>query len=318
MDNKKFLKSYADAMLKASSLIKEKNPDYLIVPMMGSVPFVDSMVILDPDFDPSKAVYMPASSRIERVEKVIQKWYNNFLNDVIDFPNYFPKILGIDEVVSGNSVRRCFKSIDNISQRKRKELRQSLVEKVFSPDLDTSLDALRDSDILTDNKYVHDFIGIRNKIKENLYAGNKSLVREDSKLFVSILKDFLSEQLIYKTIGIEDSKKKGARNAEYNLLKKQKRIFPIGVDKILTMDKPSYCTARYIELAKPKGKKDYVRFSPFIKDFVVTHEYVNFLMNLANYVGRNPREASPVNMESIFNSSRYLNNSSNKFNPFSR
>ena len=309
MSNKKLLKSYIDAMTEATSIIGKENPDFLVVPMMGSVPFIDAMAIVDKDFDISKAVYMPASSRIDGVEKVIQEWYGNFLEDVVDFPYIFPDILGIDEVVSGNSIKRCFKSINHAVQKKRKEFRQSLVERVYSLDSKVSLQATRDADILTDNQYAYDFFKIRERIKQGTYKKNKYLFKKDSKFFVKIVKDYLSKQLDYKTIGIEDSKKKGDRNIEYNELKKEGRVIPVEVAKILTMDKPIYCTARYKELNVPKGKKGYVKFTPIVKNFVITPEYMDFLRNLAIYVGRNPKEVSPVNMVSILNSSKYLNGS---------
>ena len=65
------LKSYIDAMSESAEIIKKEDPDYLVVPMSGSVPFIDAMAIIDRDFDPSKALYMPASSKIEDVGKII-------------------------------------------------------------------------------------------------------------------------------------------------------------------------------------------------------------------------------------------------------
>jgi len=64
------LASYVDAMKQASELIRGENPDFVVSPMNGSVPFIDSMAIVDSDFDPSKVVYMPASSRIVNVNYI--------------------------------------------------------------------------------------------------------------------------------------------------------------------------------------------------------------------------------------------------------
>src|SRR3989338_9557832 len=109
MANKKQIISYIDAMIKASEIIKRENPDYLIAPLMGSVPFVDVMNIVSNDFDNSRVFYLPSSSRIHNVNEVIRSWYFNFLKDKTIFPEFFPKIMGIDEVVSGHSVIRGFK-----------------------------------------------------------------------------------------------------------------------------------------------------------------------------------------------------------------
>lgn len=307
---KNLLASYVEAMSNAAEIINDENPDYVVAPMLGSVPLIDAMSIVS-DFDYSKVVYMPASSRVNQIEKVICEWYANFLDDVVNVPYNFPNILGIDEVVSGNSVKRCFKSVDSAIQRKRKKIRQSLIEKVHSPNQKISLQAVRDVDILTDNQHAYDLSKIRERIKKGTYKENKSLLRDNSKLFVNIVRDYLSNQLNYKTVGIEDSKKKGNRHAEYNELKEEGRVIPVEVAKILTMDKPIYCTARYRELGVPKGKEGYVKFSPIVKDFVITPEYMNFLRNLATYVGKDPKEVHPINMSSILDSSKYLNNSFN-------
>ena len=93
MANKEQIMSYIDAMKEASSLITRENPDYLVVPMLGSIPFIDAMAIVDRDFDPTNVIYMPASSRINNISHVIKEWYGNFLEDVVNSPNHFPTIL---------------------------------------------------------------------------------------------------------------------------------------------------------------------------------------------------------------------------------
>jgi len=125
MANRKQLTSYADAMGKASDIIRGENPDFLVSPMLGSVPFIDAMAIVDEDFDASRVVYMPASSRIDKVNNVIKGWYGNFLDDTVDFPYEMPKVMGIDEVVSGASVIRCLKSIDSAVKKKKAKIRKS-------------------------------------------------------------------------------------------------------------------------------------------------------------------------------------------------
>src|SRR3989344_2942523 len=108
-DDKRRLTSYVDSMREASSVITRENPDFVVAPMSGSIPFIDAMAIVDRDFDPSKVVYMPASSRIADVSRVIKDWYGNFLGTVVESPKEFRAFLGIDEVVSGSFVVRCRK-----------------------------------------------------------------------------------------------------------------------------------------------------------------------------------------------------------------
>lgn len=304
MADKKQITSFIDSMVKASEIIKKENPDYLVAPLLGSVPFIDAMNIVSTDFDASKVYYLPSSSRIQDVNKIIRSWYANFLNDKISFPDSFPKIMGIDEVVSGQSVIRCLKEIDIATNKVKKEIRQNLVEKLHSKKVEVALEAVRDLDMLSDNKYSIEFLDIRNKFENNSYCNDRKLAKKDTAFFVEILKKNLEDKLNYFTIGIEDMKKEGDRNLEYEELKKQKRVIPSEVDVILTMDDPRYCPPRFKEIKF--SNKDYNKFSPEIKEFVVTKEYVNFLRTLASYIGKDPQKVSPVNFGRIFDSSKYL------------
>lgn len=303
--DKTILKAYIDAMLGASEKIREENPDYLVAPMSGSIPFIDAMTILDKDFDPSKTVYMPASSRIKDIGAISREWYFNFLKDVVSSPHIFPKILGIDEVVSGQSVVRCFKSIDLASQQMRKEIEEDLVQKIYSHDMGSAISALSDADILTEKVYASKFVGMIENVKAGIYQKNKALAQQDSSELFDIVKTDLKEKLVYKTIGIEDSKKKN-RSREYNGLINDGRVIPVSLINIITMDNPDYMTAQFEQLSQPKEKDHIVQFGPVVKEFKVTPEYLAFLTNLANYVGRNPNDAMPMNMNAILDSKKYL------------
>jgi len=309
MDKK--LVSYVDAMYGASEVIDTEKPDHLVAPMTGSVPFIDVMAIVNPDFDVSKVVYMPASSRIENIGDIIKTWYYNFLSDAIDFPNHFPKIMGIDEVVSGNSLVHCFKHIDRATNKKRSELRQDLVERLHTPSHPVSASALRDADMLTRNQYAPELSEMKKRILNRVYESNRELAKKNSKEFVEIVKGALESKIVYSSMGIEDSKNEGKRNSAYRDLRELGRVNPISVESILTMDKPDLCPIRFEELEKKKDR-NYVAFSPKVKDFLVTPQYVDFLRDIARYIGKNPDEVSPVNMAAILDSSKYLNGYANK------
>ena len=298
------LESYVDAMRDASSVISQINPDYLVAPMLGSIPFIDAMAIVDSDFDFSKVIYMPASSRIKDIKNVIKNWYYNFLKDVVDSPFYFPRVLGIDEVVSGLSVTRCFRSIDLASSRLSREIKQILVEKLHSNDLEESLQALRDGDILTENQYSDRFSLIRERLIKGTYREHRDLAKQDTALFLEAITSWLDSKLKYKTVGIEDSKI-DKRQKEYEKIKGQGRIIPIGIQTILTMDNPDFSPAR-LERLNGNGKTSYVQFSPVVQDFKITKQYVDFLSSLASYVGKDLSKVSPVNMGAILDSSKYL------------
>ncbi len=295
------LEAYVESMRKASEQIKKQNPDFLVAPMLGSIPFIDALAIIDEEFNSDKVVYMPASSRIDNVNQVIEKWFYNFLNDIVKSPEKFPTFLGIDEVVSGQSVLRCFKMIDFATQKKRKEIRQDLVERLHSKDLEKALQSLREIDILTENEKSYELGEIRNGLQQRIYKENSEQAKIDSKYAVSLIKENLEKKLIYRTIGIEDSKCLN-RSKKYEELKDKERIISIPVPQIITRDNPDYCPPRF-EINKGSG---YAKFSPKVKDFVVTSQYLGFLRDVAKIIGKDPDKVAPVNMNSILNSSKYL------------
>lgn len=299
------LKSYVDAMSQAGALITEQKPDFVICPMLGSVPFIDSLAIVSRDFDPSKVLYMPASSRIKDVNDVITRWYSGFLDAQVSSPSFFPKVIALDEVVSGNSVIRCVKNIEKAVDRKRQAIRQSLVSRVHSSQQSIALAALDELDALSDNRYAPDIATLRNRVSEGVYRGHSDLARSDSRIFTDFARQSLAGKLLYRTIGIEDSKAIGKRTPGYEALKEKGLVLPVPVKTILTMDDQRYCPV-VLEQIPPCGRGGYIKFSPRVKEFVVSPEYMEFLGTLATYVGRNPQEVAPVNMNAILESSHFL------------
>src|SRR3989344_5304660 len=272
-DDKRRLTSYVDSMREASSVITRENPDYLVAPMSGSIPFIDAMAIVDRDFDPSKVVYMPASSRIWDVSRVMSEWYSNFLDSIVKSPFEFPKILGIDEVVSGNSVVRCFKPVDAAISKKRRQIRQGLVERLHSKDYETAIEAIREADVLADNTKSLDLGTIRDRIERGVYKNRPDLEKLDSDFFVNLLKSELGNRLEYKTIGIEDSKV-SRRNDQYSKLREEGRVIPIRVEKIISMDDPDFSTAVFEQINSPH-KKSYARLSPKVVSFEIKPDYLD-------------------------------------------
>ena len=301
------LESFIEAMYTASNLILEASPDFVLAPMNGSVPFIDAMTIVNSNFDPSKVVYMPASSKIDGVNEVISEWYLNFLKENVKVPTKIPRIIGIDEVVSGGSVVRCLHNIDRAVNSERASETQSLVQRLTSHDPQVSISAINDMDLLTDNEHSYEFADIKRKVEEGHYRENPQFAKTTLNSLVNIFKSALGKRLTYRTIGIEDSKREGKRNKEYSDLKDKGRVVPVGVRTIITMDIPDFCPPRFME--KPitnEKRRDYTRCLPIVQDFYVTPRYLNFLQKLAVHVGRNPHEVNPVNMIPILESNRYL------------
>jgi hypothetical protein len=305
------LESFVEAMYEASNILLAESPDFILAPMNGSVPLVDAMTIVNSDFDPSKVVYMPASSKIEGVNEVISEWYLNFLKGNITVPSRIPKVIGIDEVVSGGSVVRCVRSIDRAINSARASETQSLIERLALGYPNLSIPAINDLDSLTDNEHAFDLVEIKRRVSEGYYGKNPQDAKSAVNSLVGMFKSALGQRLTYRTIGLEDSKREGKRNREYSNLKDQGRIIPVGVKTIITMDIPDFCPPRFMENKDPKDKRGYARYFPLVQDFYVTPRYLHFLQKLAVHVGKNPNEVNPVNMIPIMESNRYLPSYSN-------
>ncbi len=304
----KNLLSYIEAMYESSSIITKENPDFLIVPMTGSVPFIDVMAIIDSNFDYSKAVYMPASSRIENINPVISNWYYNFLDENIKEHYQYPKVLGIDEVVSGNSVIRCFKNVDSGCKRKKEEITKDICAKLTSSNQLESLSALKEVEIITNGEYMIDLGIVGNKIRNGGYGANMEGARDDLKYIRKLFRTTLNEKLMYKTIGIEDAKlSDDKRNASYKKAKAEGRIKPVDIKSITTMDNPQLSSINFKKLKNPAKQNSYVVYSPEVENIIVRPEYLEFLQAVAKYVGKDPLKVGPVNFGAIYEtSSKYL------------
>jgi len=133
------IENFVNGMIELGSKIRDFEPDHIIAPMMGAVPFIDVLNIVDEDFENEKVVYMPASNKIKQVKRVIRDWMNNFLEEVYD-PETGVKLVALDEVVSGNSMIRSNKqaqaSIHSLLFRKAKEYgvtKEELASPIYFP-----------------------------------------------------------------------------------------------------------------------------------------------------------------------------------------
>lgn len=302
------LDSYIEAMYHAASILVEGQPDFIVAPMMGSVPFVDVMHIVNNDFDISKVVYMPASSRIDNVGGVICDWYSNFLVDAMVKTEGNPRVVAIDEVVSGSSVVRCIKNVDLACNKTRKRNLSDLISKLTSKDPSLAIETIQEIDQMTDHSHSFDLAVIRRNIEYEKYEQNPELARVHLSYLNQIIKDALSKRFNYITLGIEDSKAVGKRSKEYSNLVDNGRVIPIGVRKILSMDIPDFCPPRFEEVEGVGGEDNsrYVKYTPFVKDFVITPRYLNFLGAIAKRVGKDPSSVDPINMFKILDSKKYL------------
>lgn len=308
MSLKEAMNAYVQGLDEASDLFVDIDPDYIIAPMMGSVPFIDVMHIVNPDFDVEKVNYMPASSQISDVNKVMTGWMSNFLDDVVTPENPI-KIMGIDEVVSGSSATRVYRAINGEINNKKKRLTSEVLSKFYTADNDEFENAVKYFDSLSDSKYFAFLSTLAKEQRTGRYLNDDNLLITRQNQLADIVRTYFDKSIQYQGIGIEDSKievdSNKKRNKAYKEIRATGGIIPVSVKAILTMDKPHLCPAKY-EQVEAKDPRKYTKFSPRVSGFEVTKSYVNFLTEVARISGKNPNNVHPVNMKKILDSSKYL------------
>ncbi len=121
---KETLETFVSGMINVSKAIHRFDPNVIIAPMNGAVALVDILNIVDPNFDISQVEYMPASSKLTGVRQAITNWTRNFLAENCPTEGGY-RMAVIDEVVSGNSSVRVYKSItEGINQFARERVQQ--------------------------------------------------------------------------------------------------------------------------------------------------------------------------------------------------
>ncbi len=306
MSLKESMDAYVKGLEKASNIFVEQNPDHIIAPMLGSVPFIDVMHIINSDFDVQKVNYMPASSQINEVNKVMNIWMNNFLDDVVS-PENPTKIMGIDEIVSGSSAIRVYRAITGAICQKKKRMTTDTLSRFYTTDNKEFENAIKYFDALSLSKNFAFLSTLAGEQRNGLYLEDKNLLTQRQNELAKIVKSYFEELITYKGIGIEDSKlevdSNKKRTKEYHELRENGDIIPVPVKAILTMDKPHLCPAKYEVI---NTNQQYVKFSPRIDRFEVTKQYVQFLTEVAKLSGQNPNNVYPVNMNKILRDSKYL------------
>jgi len=119
---------FMKSMKKSADYLHSKKPDFIFAPIIGSVPLIDILSIVDRRFPLEIVEYPPNSSRFIKREKIIDKWFSNFLND-----NYIGEpisIVCIDEVISGSSATKGYKEFHKVLHKLDEERKSPLEERV--------------------------------------------------------------------------------------------------------------------------------------------------------------------------------------------
>ena len=302
------IKSFAHGMAKASARISEMNPDIVIAPMMGAVPFVDAMHAADSNFDPNRVYYMPASSHVPYIKDVMAGWMDNFLN-VNAKPETPVTMVHVDEVVSGSSSIRVNAAIQDAIKKRTRNLISESIRPFWTQDHAEFEDAADDFNRLTGHQHYDFMTHLVSNQHAGTYSNDKDALARDANRLKQMIENHFTNHITHIGIGIQDAKngayEKKPRNDQYRRLVAEGAVEAIDVATILTMDKPDFCPVRYKPI-KNADRDAYVRFTPVVdKTPRVTKKYLELLKRIGEITnsGSNP---VPVSIERAAFSIDYL------------
>ncbi|MBU0457076.1 MAG: hypothetical protein ABH824_05995 [Nanoarchaeota archaeon] len=260
------IENFVEGMTNLSEKIRQFDPDHIIAPMIGAVPFIDVLCIIDDKFENEKVEYIPASNKIKSVKRVMRNWFKNFLDENYSLEPI--KIVSIDEVISGSSMLRVYKQAQAAIQEKASE-------EMMKPFL----------------KY-----GSDEQIRSILTGEVKQRMREEQARLINYFPFGIVDE------GLRRSKKIPF-NKEYQKLIEERKTDSVSVECIPTMDRPEFFPVNYRRVSDGSTKH---HFYPTISGFNVSESYIEFLQTVAKIVGKNPEGITFNNMAKILNSTRYL------------
>ena len=136
-NSRKAIEDFVTSMQEVARLIKQRNPDVIVAPMFGAVPFIDVLGVIDDAFPNEKVVYVPASNRVYRLREVLRGTFQNVIREHIPLGG---SLLSLDEVVSGNSLMRVYKQFEAA----RVAYANEATVTTFGPDVDFRLPAVKE------------------------------------------------------------------------------------------------------------------------------------------------------------------------------
>lgn len=135
-NNHNTIESFVQDFQRVADIIRQRNPSCIIAPMIGAIPFIDILTIVDDEFPNEKVEYVPASNKIYRVRDVLRA---AFVNLITSFWQPEGSFLSIDEVVSGNSAVRVYTQFDAA----RTIYANKATLDLYGPDADFNKDEVR-------------------------------------------------------------------------------------------------------------------------------------------------------------------------------
>jgi len=224
------LESLVKGFKRAANIINMEKPDFIFAPIIGAVPFVDILSIVDRHFKRYTVLYLPNSSRFPNRDELMAEWYRKFYeeNDIGE-PM---KILCLDEVLSGSSAVKGYVQFKKSLQERAKEKAK----------------------------------GAQDELKAEKYY----------------LRD-LNKRITYKILGLIE--KGHELHHPFKKLINQKKVHKVYFEVIPTIDNINLNPIRLKVKENSNGRTIYL---PEIERFEITPEYMDFLKDIATFVGVDP------------------------------
>jgi len=266
--------SFTTGLIKIKDELAKPGLDMILAPMMGAVPLVDGINVVDPNFDNSNIFYVPASSSLYGVEQIITKTVANILKDKVELSTILNKpyaVKSIDEVVGGGSAVRVRRDVNKGIRSFADKSASDLIKKA------------KQGDSVCRDRFGLDV--------------NSSTPAKEIPFLHRQISDMIYSKFDYKSIGLEHGafRKSGKpRQATYVQLVNDGKIIPVEVERIITMDNPDLCPVRYM----PRNDIPYKNYPTIQPDIVVNEQYLDLLAVIAARAGSNA-DASPKNLMRI-------------------
>lgn len=165
---------FMKAMKKISDILRSEKPNFIFAPIVGSVPLIDILAIIDRHFPLENVEYPPNSSRFINREEIMDKWYFNFLNT--HYTGEPISIMCVDEVISGSSATKGYQEFHKVLHQLNEERKNSLERRV-------SYEILGIGEKLKgQQKRNHSFTRLVNKKKAKVFEAGKIITADNRDL----------------------------------------------------------------------------------------------------------------------------------------
>jgi len=166
----KEFESFVKSMKKINDILHSKKPNYIFAPILGSVPLIDILAIIDRHFPIENVEYPLNSSRFINRQEIVNKWFSNFIKT--NYHGEKMSIVCVDEVISGSSAVKGYGEFQKALYDFQGENNHSLEKKI-------SYEILGIGESPKNGRRNHGFIKLVNKKKAKVVETDKIITLDN-------------------------------------------------------------------------------------------------------------------------------------------